>query len=241
MTRIATQAEVEAVVPKDLLPVTPKAPMPAVELEAIRADAQEYQQRAEGGGWPLPNENGIEHGELIMVVRKRNWEALLAEVDRLCLAFDLLREVADLDRTFDGACGLCGGDLLPGEGAGHEPTCLKVRAQALLNRPQSAQQGPQAPALGSGVRGGVERAREALRQAAKQRFSIRMPRGVLREILWAQWSLEEQTPQQTLVVIDRAIAVAKEAGVWEEAINAPPGVRLTPLARALVEAREAVG
>jgi hypothetical protein len=45
--------------------------------------AVEFQQRAENGGWPAPNECGFFHGELVYIVRKRELEYLLDRVDAL--------------------------------------------------------------------------------------------------------------------------------------------------------------
>lgn len=61
-------------------------------LRQIEEAALEFQQRAEGGGFPLPNENGIEHGTLLMVSRKADWLEVLDEV------YELRKTIRDIGR-----------------------------------------------------------------------------------------------------------------------------------------------
>lgn len=47
----------------------------------------EFQQRAEDGGFPTPNETGFEHGELIVVLSKRELREFLDKTHLVILEF----------------------------------------------------------------------------------------------------------------------------------------------------------
>lgn len=122
----------------------------------------------------------------------------------------LLRELADLHPVVEveggDICGLCKTSAREGHPIAHREDCIWQRARTLLAEmpPERAETAP------GGARGpsGVARAREALERAYN---AIPMNSPVMQPVCEALAADAPNLPE----AIDRAIAAAKQAGLWE--------------------------